>query len=401
MKDCADMRARAAEFYPSTGRLRGLASLALLFVVALTASACSDSSSARPAATERHSSASTTGTSTRASTSTTEVDSSDVYAHTHVGDLSPAVKDVPERVYVPNSKANSLDVIDPKTYQVIDHYRVGDTPHHVTPSWDLKTLYVDNTRASTLIPIDPSTGKPGTPIPVTDPYNLYFTLDGHSAIVVAERYRRLDIRDPHTWKLRHSVSTPCTGPDHLDFSADGSYLIVSCEFSGDLVKVDTQSWQVTGTFHVGGLPVDVRISPDGSVFYVANQGRNGVSVIDGDAMRELEFIPTAKGAHGLYPSRDGKLLYVTNRLAGSISVIDFSSRKIVDTWRIGGTPDMGGVSPDGSELWITGRYNASVYVVDTRTGELTHTIKVGAGAHGLCFFPQPGRFSLGHTGNYR
>lgn len=135
--------------------------------------------------------------------------------------------------------------------------------------------------------------------------------------------------------------------------------------------------------------------------FVANQGRNGVSVVDPVTMTETGFIPTGRGTHGLYPSRDGTKMYATNRLGGSISVIDFAARAVVSTWTIGGSPDMGGVSADGSRFWVSGRYNSEVDVIDTTTGTVLKRIPVGNGPHGLTVFPQPGRFSLGHTGNYR
>jgi DNA-binding beta-propeller fold protein YncE len=62
---------------------------------------------------------------------------------------------------------------------------------------------------------------------------------------------------------------------------------------------------------------------------------------------------------------------------------------------------MGGVSADGKVLWLSGRYNAEVYAFDTEDGHLIKKIKVGKGPHGLCVYPQPGRYSLGHTGVYR
>ena len=61
---------------------------------------------------------------------------------------------------------------------------------------------------------------------------------------------------------------------------------------------------------------------------------------------------------------------------------------------------MGGVSADGSKLWLSGRYDDVVYVIDTDTGAVKQ-IKVGAEPHGLTVWPQPGRYSLGHTGNLR
>ena len=102
----------------------------------------------------------------------------DIYAADRAGRLAPAVRTYPARVYVPNSESNTVSVIDPHTYKVIDEFPVGALPQHVTPSYDLKTLWVDNDEGNSLTPIDPATGHPGKPVPVTDPYNLYFTPDG-------------------------------------------------------------------------------------------------------------------------------------------------------------------------------------------------------------------------------
>jgi DNA-binding beta-propeller fold protein YncE len=109
------------------------------------------------------------------------------------------------------------------------------------------------------------------------------------------------------------------------------------------------------------------------------------------------------GAHGLYPSRDARYLYVTNRGAESISVVSFRTGRIVHTWHIpgGGSPDMGNVSADGNVLWVSGRWSRVVYAIGTKDGRLLAKIPVGAGPDGLCVWPQPGRYSLGHTGILR
>ena len=338
-------------------------------------------------------------------TTTTAAPPTDVYAGTHAGMLAAVVRDVPPRVYVPNGHSNTVTVIDPATFQVIDVFPVGALPQHVVPSYDLSTLYVNNNQGNSLTPIDPRTGTPGTPIPVDDPYNLYFSPDGKYALVMAEREKRIDVRDPKTWALITSISVPYAGVNHADFTADGTTMIASCEFSGWVVRIDLPTLAVTGQVEVGGEPIDVRIAPDGAVFYVANHVKDGggVSVIDPAGMTETAFIATGAGAHGLYPSRDGTQLYVTNRKAGSVTVLDFATRAPVATWTIagGGSPDMGGVSADGTQFWVSGRYNDVVYVFDTTTGAVAHTIPVEHGPHGLAIFPQPGRISLGHTGNYR
>jgi YVTN family beta-propeller protein len=325
-----------------------------------------------------------------------------VWAGIEPGDWNPAVQGDPELVYVPNGRAGTVEVIDPKTFRIIRRFSVGSFPEHVTPSWDLRWLYVDVSASSQLAVIDPRTGKAtGRVIKNIDhPYNLYFTLDGSKAIVTAEYINRLDFRDPHTWRLIKSVMIP-GGIDHLDFSADGHYLLIGTEFAGNVYKVDVVRMRVTSVVHVGGLPVDVKLSPDGSVFYVANQGLSGVSIIDPVAMRQIGFLRTGKGAHGFAVSRDTRSLYLSNRLAGTISVIDFATRAVVKTWHVGGSPDMLQVSPDGTQLWVSNRFGTTVEVVDTSTGQVTHTIEVGPDPHGLAYFPQPGHYSLGHNGVFR
>ncbi|MGB2876008.1 MAG: beta-propeller fold lactonase family protein [Gaiellaceae bacterium] len=326
---------------------------------------------------------------------------SNVYAATASMNFSSAVVGIQQRVYVPNSRSGTVDVIDPTTFKIIRHFRVGVYAQHITPAWDLRHLYVNNTASNSLTVIDPRRGRPVGTIPVRDPYNLYFTPDGSTAIVVVESFERLDLRDPHTWALRASIPIRAAGPNHLDFSADGKFLLISAEFSGDVVRVDMSSQKVTGRMFVGGSPVDVKLAPDGSVFYVANQLLGGVSVIDPGRMRQIAFIRTGRGAHGLAISRDTSRLYVSNRLGGSLSVIDLAKRRLIATWKVGGSPDMLQVSPDGGRLWVSNRYSRSVSVVDTRNGRLIHTIRVGNSPHGLAYFPQPGRFSLGHNGVYR
>jgi hypothetical protein len=59
------------------------------------------------------------------------------------------------------------------------------------------------------------------------------------------------------------------------------------------------------------------------------------------------------------------------------------------------------VSATGRVLWFSAPAADAIYAVSTRTGRVLRKVTVGQGPHGLCVHPQPGRFSLGHTGNYR
>jgi YVTN family beta-propeller protein len=381
------------------------------------------------------------------------VDRRNIYSETGAGHMSASVAGALERVYVPNRIGGSVSVIDPRTLKVIDTFKVGSKPQHVVPSWDLRTLWVANNAErsdqGSLTPIDPLTGKPGQAVPVDDPYNMYWSPDGRFAIVVAEAFKRLDFRDARSMALEYSIATPgCDGLNHADFSVDGRIAYFTCEFNGSLTKVDLIERRVVDTIKltpyyarpdvlqllatpgkkprkipdpaqiggeictVSGMPQDVRSSPDGAVLFVADMMVDGVHVVDSATFRQIGFITTGVGAHGLYPSRDGKLLYVANRGnnsvvgvkkgKGSVSVIDFATRKVVRNWPVpgGGSPDMGNLSADGKYLWLSGRFDDVVYRFDTATGAID-TIKVGREPHGLTVWPQPGRYCLGHTGNMR
>jgi YVTN family beta-propeller protein len=346
-------------------------------------------------------------------------DPTNLYSETAAGKLSLAVTRALQRVYVPNLRSNDVYVIDPATRRIVDRFRVGENPQHIVPSYDLKTLWVTNNAEGrtdgSLTPIDPTTGRPGPPIPVDDPYNMYFTADGRSAIVVAEALKRLDFRDPHTMALQASLAVPqCAGINHADFAIDGRFAIFTCEYQGSLAKIDLVNRTVLASLRLsrGGMPQDIRISPDGRTFFVADMQAGGVFLVEGEAFVEVGFIRTGVGTHGLYPSRDASKLYVANRGSthvhgrprgpGSVSVLDFATHAILATWPVpgGGSPDMGNVSADGKTLWLSGRYDDVVYAIDTQTGEMTK-IPVGKEPHGLTVWPQPGRYSLGHTGNMR
>ncbi len=380
-------------------------------------------------------------------------DPNNLYSETAAGKFSPHVAGALSRIYVPNHKAHTVSVIDPATLKVTHTFKVGLYPQHVVPSWDLKTLYVannaENSDKGSLTVVDPKTAKPGKTIPVDDPYNMYWMPDGSYAIVVAEAFKRLDFRDPQSFKLAFSIHTPdCAGINHADVSMDGRTAFFTCEFNGSITKIDLQARKVLGTIRLSryfdrpdalalvktglrapkfvadpkqpgaeicitpGMPQDVRLSPNGKTLYVADMMADGVHVVDPDSFKQYAFIPTGVGAHGLYPSRDGRLLYVANRGSnytqgkrngpGSVSVLEFATGKVLKTWPVpgGGSPDMGGVSADGRHLWLSGRFDDTVYRFDTTSGAVD-LIAVGKQPHGLAVWPQPGRYSLGHTGNLR
>jgi YVTN family beta-propeller protein len=410
-----------------------VALIVVIGVIALLADRGGDTTSTGSGSTSTASGGTTStgesSTSTTAAASPTGmppvIDPSNVYSEQTAGKLDPRVAGDRPLVYVPNGLSNTVTLIDPVTKKVIGSFPAEREPQHIVPSYDLRTLWELNNQGYSLIPINPVDGTPGSPIKVDDPYNLYFTPDGSEAIVVAEAFKRLDFRDPHTMELRSSLPIPeCDGINHSDYNADGRYVIFTCEFNGKLVKIDMATRTVVGFLDLvppAGVtvdgptqPQDIRVKADGKTFYAADMKSGGVYVVDGDSFTQTGFIPTGPGAHGLNPSRDGHLMYVANRGAsslsstpphgpGGVSVIDMATDKVTASWAVpgGGSPDMGNITADGKELWLSGRYDSEVYVFDLVNGGFMTRIAVDNGPHGLAVWPQPGRFSLGHTGNMR
>ena len=358
------------------------------------------------------------------------VDPGNIYSEAGPGKMNPVTKDAVFRVYVPNEVSGTLTVIDPTSMKVLGSTPTGTIPQHVVPSYDMTKLYVLNNSSNTITPIDPLTGKTEKAIAVDDPYNLYYTPDGKQAIIVAEAMKRFDFADPNTFKVQDSLTTDCDGVNHLDFSADGRYFIATCEFNGTIIKVDTLTKKLvcaplkldigptgrTDTIKKITQPQDIRVSNTGKTFYVADLITSGIFVVDGETFKQTGWIKMGVGTHGLYPSRDGQKLYVVNRGTetipavgsfkgkgqGSVMVFDFATQKVEATWDApGASPDMGNLTADGKQLWLGGRYDGQVYVFDTEKGQLIKRIDVGQNPHGLTVWPQPGRYSFGHTGNMR
>lgn len=337
-----------------------------------------------------------------------------VYAATGPGMIAPNARGRPARLYVARGRA--VDVIDPVTLKTLGRMRTGAAVSRIVPSWDLRRLWGASRAHGTLVPLGPpgaaGSGRPGrsggagavprdAPVRAGSPAGPYFTPDGRSALTLAGRPNRVDVRDPHTMRRRASAPMPCAAR-HADFTIDGASLVAACASAGALARVDLAARRVSGTIRLpaGARPGDLRLSPDGALFYVADAAKGGVWLVDAARFAVQGFVRTAPGARGLVIGRHARRLYVVG--AGTVTAVEFATRRVSARWPLpgGGSPEPGGMSPDGALLWLADPAGL-VYAVSARTGRVVRKARIAGRPAGLCVHPQPGRYSLGGTGLYR
>ncbi|TDC64465.1 YncE family protein [Actinomadura sp. GC306] len=322
-----------------------------------------------------------------------------VYAATGPGMMAPHAREVPARLYVAHGRA--IDVIDAGTMRTVGRLHTGAAASRVVPSWDLRRLWATDPARGTLVRFGPLGGVRGRPVQAGSPAALHFSPDGRHALVLAHRPSRVEVRDPRTMRRKGSVRLPCT-PGYADFTPDGSALVATCGSAGALTRVDLTTGRVSATVRLpaGARPGDLRLSPDGTLFYVADPVRGGVWLVDAGRLAVRGFVRTAPGARGLAVGRDARRLFVVG--GGTLTAVRFGTRRVASRWPLpgGGTPIPGGMSRDGSALWLADP-RGLVYAVSTRTGRVVRKVRVAGRPAGLAVHPQPGRFSLGGTGLYR
>ncbi|WP_187438346.1 YncE family protein [Actinomadura decatromicini] len=351
----------------------------------------------------------------------------DVYAAAGPGMIAPGARGTPPRLYVANGPR--VDVVDPSGPRLVARLPAGAAA--VVPSWDLRRLWAADPMRGLLVPFGSHGVGRAFFVPVASPAGLYFTPDGRDALVLAvppsrsggrggwsphndpsrsggrggssphNDPGRVDVRDPRTMLRKATVPLPCAA-GHADFVADGSALVASCPAAGGLARVDLAGRRVSGVLRLpdGARPGDLRLSPDGAVFYVADPVKGGLWLVDARRFVLLGFVPAVPGARGLAVSRDARRLFVVGN--GILAAVDFAARRVASRWPLPGvgSPAPGGVSSDGTVLWLADAAGL-VYAVSTRTGRVVRRLWVGGRPTSLRLNPQPGRYSLGGTGLYR
>jgi YVTN family beta-propeller protein len=168
--------------------------------------------------------------------------------------------------------------------------------------------------------------------------------------------------------------------------------------NGTVSVFDTASNVVFATIPVGGEPVDVAISPDGTRAYVANKGDGSVDLIDVATNSQTGSIPVGKEPLGIAVSPDGHRVYVSNFGDETVSTIDTATNSVVGApIEVGKEPDGVAVSPDGTRLFVAQR-GGDVSIVDTSKNAVAGSLPDPRGPSRLAIVPNGGRGFVSDSG---
>ncbi|MDY0130049.1 MAG: PKD domain-containing protein [Methanosarcina vacuolata] len=256
-----------------------------------------------------------------------------------------AVNPAGTKVYVTNSKSNTISVIDTATNKVTATVKVGNGPCGVAVNPAGTKVYVTNSKSNTISVIDTATNKITATAKVgIGPYGVAVNPNGKKVYVT-----------------------------NL-----GSY----DDPSNTVSVISTATNKVTATVKVGNGPCEVAVSPNGKKVYVANSYKNTVSVIDTATDKVTATVKVGNNPCGVAVSPNGKKVYVPcsttpNEFGeiGLVSVIDTATNKVTVNIEDGVSTGGAAVTPDGKKVYVINFGHTGVgyglSVIDTATNKRT------------------------------
>ena len=97
-------------------------------------------------------------------------------------------------------------------------------------------------------------------------------------------------------RIVRSFEIPAAGPHGLELDSERRRLFYACD-GKKLVSVDVRSGKVLAALDIGGIPDVIFFNPAFKHLYVAIGDPGVIEVIDTEAMKLLETVPTETGAH--------------------------------------------------------------------------------------------------------
>jgi YVTN family beta-propeller protein len=169
--------------------------------------------------------------------------------------------------------------------------------------------------------------------------------------------------------------------------AAGTVRIIQTNSAGDDVSIiDPATNKVVGTIH--GIEVNhgAAAAPDGSRYYISNEGRSTLDVVDRKTLEITRSIPLSGHPNNIAISKDGSRVYVSIAVApGAIDVIDTTSLERVKSIPVKGPVHNTYVTPDGKYV-VSGSIPSHVItVIDQKTEEPVWSLQMDLGIRPMAF----------------
>ena len=190
----------------------------------------------------------------------------------------------------------------------------------------------------------------------------------------------------------------------------GPKLFVTNENGGDLSVIDVMTQQVVATVPVGKRPRGIRVSPDGSLVYVALSGSpiagpgvdestlppadkkaDGIGVVSVKDLKLMRTIAGGSDPEMVAITPDGKRMFIANEDVGEATTLEVDTGKVLASFKVGGEPEGVDMRPDGRVVYVTSEEDSQVAVIDAVDLKLLRTFKVGPRPRSTGFLPDGSR----------
>jgi YVTN family beta-propeller protein len=242
----------------------------------------------------------------------------------------------------------SLSAIDTQTYTVITT-QLG-LPYingiEVTP--DGNFIYATGGGANTVWIIDARTYAVVTSfaVPPDNHDGMVFNPSGSRLYVSQSGFggnsQTLSVVDPASTSVIANIDLPAQGATFMTIDPIGPFLYVAQGgyfYDGHTVTViDTSLNQVVASIPVGQTPLGIAINSTGKRVYVANFYGQTVSVIDTATRSVIATVPVGQNPYGIAVTSDDREIIVTNESSSTVSIIDAATNSVSTTILVGTAP---------------------------------------------------------------
>jgi YVTN family beta-propeller protein len=167
--------------------------------------------------------------------------------------------------------------------------------------------------------------------------------------------------------------------------------IIQTNSAGDDVSIiDPATNKVVGVIH--GIEVNhgAAAAPDGSRYYVSDEGESTLDVVDAKTLKVTKKIPLSGHPNNISISKNGKRVYVSIAVApGAVDVIDTVSQEKVKSIAVKGAVHNTYVTPDGKYVVSGSIPGKTVTVIDAQTEEPVWSLTMDKGIRPMAFAANP------------